>query len=480
MISRSKNDTTTDLIPLCVDLDGTLVKSDTLWEALFVMIRRRPLDALLLPFWVFGGKAQFKQRIADRVELDPASLPYNERFLAYLREQAALGRPIVLATAANQAFANKIADHLGLFTDVIASDAAHNVVGDRKLEMLEQRCGAQQFDYAANAKADLHIWRRARQAILVNPDKGIEKRVREATTIAEVFETRGPILATYLRAIRVHQWLKNLLVFLPLLASHQWELALLMQAGVAFLAFSLCASSAYLINDLLDLPADRNHSKKRNRPLAQGDMAIPSAVMLASGLLVIGVGISLTLPATFLALLASYYMATLLYSIFLKRIALVDVLTLAGLYTLRVLAGGAAVMIMPSFWLLALSMFLFLSLALVKRGAELQDLDGAGIAPIGRSYGHSDLELLKTMGVASGYMAVLVVALYINSEEVLQNYSRPQMLWLVCPLLLYWVSRLWLKTGRSQMHHDPLVFAIKDPISQILGVLILASVLLAV
>lgn len=467
------------LVPLCVDLDGTLVQSDTLWEALFAILRKRPIDALLMPLWVFGGKAYFKQRVAQRVELDPASLPYNEQFLDFVREQSATGRRIVLATAANKLFAEKIADHLGVFDDVIASDAATNLSGARKLQMLEQLCGAGKFDYAANARIDLPIWRRSREAILVNPDSGLEKRARSQAQVSRVFENRGPRISTCLRAIRPHQWLKNLLVFLPLLASHRMELALFVQATLAFAAFGLCASSAYLLNDLLDLPADRNHTEKRNRPLAKGDMAIPVAVLLALALLIGAFSVALLLPTLFLLLLASYYVATLFYSIVLKRIVLVDVFALAGLFSLRVLAGGAAVSIMPSFWLLAFSMFIFLSLALVKRGAELEEVSEDGIAPLGRGYTRNDLEQLKAMGVASGYMSVLVIALYINSDEVLLNYSRPQVLWLVCPLLLYWVSRLWLKTGRGQMHHDPLVFAIRDPISRLFGVLILLTLLAA-
>jgi 4-hydroxybenzoate polyprenyltransferase len=281
------------------------------------------------------------------------------------------------------------------------------------------------------------------------------------------------------RAIRAYQWLKNLLVFVPLLASHQLTAVSISQAMLAFLAFSFSASSAYLINDALDLPADRLHEKKRYRPLAAGDLSLPMAVLLAFALLAVAATISLGLPGEFRLLLAGYVLITLLYSLALKRIVLVDVLTLAGLYTLRVIAGGAAVSVVPSFWLLAFSMFLFLSLALIKRSAELASHADTAHGPVRRGYGRADLDHLRTMGVASGYLSVLVVALYINSEEVLENYSFPQALWLVCPLLLYWVSRLWLKTGRGEMHHDPLIFAIRDPISQCLAALMFLAVLIA-
>jgi 4-hydroxybenzoate polyprenyltransferase len=455
------------VVPLCVDLDGTLIRTDLLAESIFLLLKRNPLLAFLLPLWLFRGKANFKRQIADRVGIDPTLLPYHAQFLEYLRSEHARERPLVLATASNKKLAQQIADHLRLFDHVIASSDRSNLSGDRKLTELRDLFGDGEFDYAGNARVDLEIWPHARRAILVNPERGVLAAVRGLGTLEQVFDDEYRGLRPYLEAMRPHQWLKNLLVLVPLLAAHKvGDLEALSEAAVAFLAFCACTSSAYLLNDLMDLPADRRHPRKRHRPFAAGTASIIHGALLSAALLGVAAALGLFLPLEFLAALGGYYVTTFAYSVRLKQTPLLDVLVLAGLYTLRIIAGGAAVSIMPSFWLLAFSMFLFLSLAMVKRYAELLELEKEGLmSERGRGYQTVDLAILASLGGASGYLAVLVLALYINSDAVRTLYARPQAIWLLCPLLLYWVSRVWLAAQRNKMHDDPLLFALRDSVS---------------
>jgi len=451
-------------IPLCVDLDGTLIRSDLLLESLFGLLKQNLFYLLLLPFWLLKGKAAFKQRIAERVELAVELLPYNEPLLEWLRGQRGQGRPLLLATASNVKYAEQVALHLGLFEGVLASNGATNLSGGRKRQRLMELYGERGFDYAGNSAADLRVWSHARRAVLVNTPAAVARQAEGLTEIEQRFQDPTPGLRDYLKALRLHQWLKNLLLFIPLAMSHQLHNPLLLaQAALGFLAFGLCASSVYLLNDLLDLPADRRHPSKRRRAFAAGRIPLHHGVALIPLLLLGALLAALWLPWEFLAVLGLYYGVTLAYSLRLKQAALVDVLTLAGLYTVRLLAGGAAVAVPLSFWLLAFSMFLFLSLALVKRYSELlvmrqENRDNAQ----GRGYVVGDLEGLAQFGAASGYLAVLVLALYINSEQVKVLYARPEAIWLLCPLLLYWISRVWLLARRDQMHEDPVVFAIED------------------
>ncbi len=329
---------------LVVDLDGTLIRSDLLLESLFALLRHNPLYLLMLPFWLVGGKARLKEEIARRVTLDPEFLPYREEFLQWLRGEHAAGRRLVLATASNYRLVRPIADYLGIFDSVLASDAAHNLSGRRKREALEGHCGAEGFVYAANAAVDLAVWEGAQGAVIVAAPGGLRARAERVTRVEREFPGEPPRWRDYLRALRVHQWLKNALLFVPLILAHQaGELRLLVDTGLAFLSFGLCASSVYLLNDLLDLEADRAHPTKRNRPFAAGCIPLLHGGLLIPALLIASTGIALLLPLHFLGVLVIYYVTTLAYSFRLKRAALVDVLVLAGLYTLRIIAGAAAV-----------------------------------------------------------------------------------------------------------------------------------------
>ncbi len=454
---------------LCVDLDGTLLRSDLLVETAFELVRRNVLYLLLMPLWLLHGKARLKQEIANRVDIDPRILPYHKDFLAHLRAEKADGRTLALATASHEKYATTIANHLNLFDAVFASNSEVNLSGAHKLDRLRTEYGAGKFDYAGNARADLAIWREAGEAIIVNPEPGVAKAAEAVADVAHRFDDRPRGIAPYVRALRLHQWLKNTLVFVPLLLAHKLtDVALLAQAGIAFLAFGLCASSVYLLNDLFDLQADRRHPTKKLRPFAAGDLPIVHGIIAMPLLLTAAMALTVFLPWQFSLVLGAYYLVTLAYSLYLKRAVLVDVLTLAGLFTSRVIAGGAAVAVPVSFWLLAFSMFIFLSLALVKRYVELTMLARTSRGQVeGRGYRAVDLETLAHFGVASGYMAVLVLALYVDSSAVTLLYAQPHVIWFLCPIVLFLISRIWLLARRDELHDDPIVFAIKDRRSQL-------------
>jgi 4-hydroxybenzoate polyprenyltransferase/phosphoserine phosphatase len=469
-------------VPLCVDLDGTLVSSDLLLESFLLLIKRNPLYLLLVPFWLLRGKAALKAEIAARVELNPAALPYDQEFVAWLHSERAAGRSLWLCTAADRRLAEQVASHLGFFDGVLASDGQSNLSGSSKAARLVERFAERGFDYCGNELIDLAIWRRARGAIVVHGSPRLEQQALAVCKVVRTFPSRGRPLRSLIRALRPHQWAKNVLVVVPLLAAHrQSEPGSLLQALTAFVAFSLCASSVYLVNDLLDLEADRAHPRKCKRPFAAGDLSLLAGLAMAPCLLIAAIVLAAFLPDKFWLVLGTYYTLTCAYSFGLKGMVLVDALALAGLYTLRIIAGSAAVAVPLSFWLLLFSVFLFLSLAFVKRFAELDSLRRAQrLRAAGRGYHVEDLPLLQSLGTASGYLSVLVLALYINSPDIQALYSRPKLIWILCVLMLYWISRVWMTAQRGEMHDDPVVFALKDRQSMAIGALAAAAVFLAV
>ena len=465
-------------VPLGVDLDGTLVKTNLLLESYLALLKQRPLAFFMLPLWLLRGKAYLKQEIAQRVTLDVSCLPYREPLLAFLRAERKAGRKLILATAADKHIAEQIAEHLGIFDTVIASDGTVNRSGEAKTQALTAVCDGA-FAYAGDSAIDLKVWRHAHSAVLAGNGSKFAGQLGsvEHIHVERTFEDeRQP--GGVLHAMRLHQWAKNVLIFLPLLLAHQvTNLPLVLASVIAFFAFGLCASAVYVQNDLLDLEADRHHARKRFRPFASGALSLKFGLLLAPALLLLAVFAALLLSPAFLGVLALYFVTTFSYSLYFKRQAIVDVLILAGLYTVRIVAGGVAVGVGVSPWLLAFSLFFFLSLAYVKRFTELRALPLEGSLR-SRGYSSSDLEGLADLGVASGYIAVLVIALYINSPEVRELYRTPEVLWLLCPLLVYWVSRVWLLARRGEMHDDPVVFALKDRNSYVVGVL--AAVVAAV
>lgn len=467
-------------IALCIDLDGTLLRSDALYESLMALLARNPFYLFLLPLWLLGGKAALKRQIARRVQLDPATLPYDERVLALLR--ASEGRTRVLCTASDHLLADPIAAHLGVFELVLASDGDTNLGGRRKAERLCERFGERGFDYAGNGRIDLAIWRRARNAWVVNAPASLASAAAATCHVEHHLPREGGGLKRWLKALRLHQWLKNLLIFIPLLASHRMLEADAVIAAVAgFIAFGLCASGVYVLNDLLDLPSDRQHPRKRLRPFAAGTLPLLHGLLLAPLLAVAGLVLAWWAAPAFAGVLAAYYALTLAYSLRLKRVVMLDVILLAALYTVRIIGGSVVIGAVLSFWLLAFSMFIFLSLALLKRYIELQAMLAEGrIGAAGRGYAVDDLPLLQSLGAAAGYLAVLVLALYINSAESVDLYTRPQVLWLLCPVLLYWVSRTWVIAHRGGMDDDPVVFAATDRVSQVVAVLCAVIALFAI
>jgi len=459
-------------VPLVVDLDGTLIHTDMLHESTLQVLGTRPLDTLRIPSWLAQGKAVLKNELACRGAFDPALLPYDERLLAWLKEERASGRRIVLCTASDQSIADRIAAHLGLFDEVLASGHGVNLAGERKAEALAQRFGDGGFDYAGNARADLQVWRRARKAIVVNAGRALRDQAAALCSVERTFPARRQGMAVWRKVLRLHQWLKNVLLFVPLLAAHQiadaegWMTLLL-----AFVSFSLCASTVYIANDLLDLESDRNHPRKRLRPFASGAVPAWQGVLVAPLLLAASLALGTLVGGAFLAWLALYFVLTCAYSWGLKRVILLDCITLAMLYTLRIVAGAAALAIPLTFWLLAFSVFLFLSLAFVKRYAELQSQALSGRRKLhGRAYHTDDAPLVMTLGVAAGYASAVVLALYLNSEAVRTLYAQPEAVWGTVPVVLFWVSWIWMQAHRGDMHDDPVVFALKDRASQIAGV----------
>jgi 4-hydroxybenzoate polyprenyltransferase len=457
--------------PLCVDLDGTLVKSDTFVDSLMVLARRHPLAFLRTPVWFTQGKAHLKSQVASRVALDVAHLPYNRPLLDYLKDERAAGRKLYLVTGADRLLAQSVAAHLGIFDEVMASDGAVNLTGNNKLQHLQQRFSSDGFDYIGNALPDLPLLTSAQRAMVANPDLRLKSALKSRNiAVSEKFLDRSRAPAALAKALRVHQWAKNLLVFLPLLLAHTIRLGLVLATVAAFFCFSFLASATYILNDLLDLEADRVHPSKRKRAFAAGDLSVATGLAISLLLAAVAFTMAAYLPRKFLVFLLFYLVTTMAYSLVLKRIVLLDVLILAGLYTVRMVAGAAATLTIISPWLAAFSIFFFLSLAMVKRFSELQNLQTHRMNPAsGRGYLLSDIEQLRSFGTSSAYASMVIFTLYINGRDVTALYHHPNRMWLITPLMILWISRVWLLASRGLLDEDPVIFALKDRMSLLLG-----------
>jgi 4-hydroxybenzoate polyprenyltransferase len=456
----------------CIDLDGTLLAADLFWESLLVLLKSRPRMALWLPFWLVRGKAYLKRQIALHAPLDVRTLPYRPEVLAFIEEARASGQQIVLATAADASHASAVASHLGLFADVIASDGVRNLSGHRKATCLRERFGTGQFEYVGNDWVDVPTWRAAGRAIVVAAPRRLLGYLTSRFDSVRVLVPARTVMRPGLRALRPHQWVKNVLVFVPLIASHRiLELSLVASAIWTFLAFSLCASSIYVANDLLDIQADRAHPRKRLRPFASGELSVPVGLVLSVGLFLLSLTVAIGAVSVLLSsVLAIYAAISLLYSIKVKREPVLDVFLLAGLYVLRIFAGGIATGIDISSWLLALGMFLFLNLALVKRYTELSVAAARGGTISGRNYQVADAQWMQMAGICAGCVSVLVLALYAAEPEVTTLYRAPAVLLLLCPLLLYWIVRMWFGASRGTLEDDPVLVAVRDPASYIVAI----------
>jgi 4-hydroxybenzoate polyprenyltransferase/phosphoserine phosphatase len=476
--AKERNNVTTDMPPLVVDLDGTLTPIDTLAESVVKLVKQSPLNLVRLALSLFKGKAAFKRFVARSSTFAPETIPYRESLLDYLKNERERGRLLVLATASHKAVAEKVSTHLGIFDEVIATDII-NLKGKNKLDAIRGAIG-EDFVYAGDSKADLPIWEAAKAAVLVCASDTTSEAVRQIRPIEAEFPRSPVSIRTWAKALRVHQWLKNLLIFVPVLTAFSFlDVGKLVDSAVAFLAFSLAASATYVVNDLWDLDSDRIHPRKRRRPLASAEVSIISALMVSASCLVAGFALAGMLSTQFLLILLLYLVVTSSYSWALKQYVLIDVIVLSLLYTLRIIAGAVAIGVTTSTWLLAFSVFLFLSLALVKRCAELVVLEKAGAAATsGRDYRVTDLKVLWPLGVGAAMSAVVVFGLFISSPETATRYGTPLALWLVALGLIYWLSRLWVKTGRGEMHDDPVVYAVKDRGSRIV-VLFMAATMIA-
>ena len=471
-----------DSVPLFVDIDGTLIKTDLLIESAFFLLKKQPWIVLAMLYWLAFGKAHLKEEIAKRSVLDFSVLPLQKDFVEFLNNEARHGRALYLATASDRRLAEPVANRLGIFKQVLASDGHHNLKGARKLETILACCNGSPFDYAGNERADFAIWAKARRAIVVNPGMGVIAAAKKRRyDVQRVFDDRPPIAKTWIRALRIHQWAKNVLLGVPILTAHAFNFSAIAEIAVAFTAFGLVASATYLLNDLLDLVADRHHPRKCKRPFAAGNIGLISGILGMIVMFGAGFGLAVQLSDHFLFTLLVYLGLTISYSFYFKRIVLIDVLLLASLYTIRIVAGAYAIDVPLSSWLLGFSMFIFLSLALVKRCTELMAMQRLSRETMkGRGYQVSDYPMLSTMGVTAGYLSILVLALFISSPESLGKYTFPVILWLLCPLMIYWVSRLWLKTSRGEMHDDPLVYSLKDQASWIVFINIMMVTLAAI
>ncbi|MDP9050611.1 MAG: UbiA family prenyltransferase [Acidobacteriota bacterium] len=489
-------------VPLCVDLDGTLVKSDTLIDTVIVLARQNPRSVLQFPKWISEGKASFKRKVSTLASIDVVHLPYNQPLLEYLRQQHAAGRDLYLATGADTLLAERVAAHLGIFAGVMASDGSTNLTGHNKLAAFQQKF-PQGFCYIGNARPDVLLLTHCVQPMVANPHRSLSAGLRSANIVpVQSFRDSASPLKAWVKAIRLHQWAKNVLIFLPVLLAHVRASGPNVAALLAFFSFGLAASATYIINDLLDLEADRHHLRKRRRPFAAGDLSPIAGVATVMIFFAISLAIAVAIPRVevalspefhwdggrnFLEWLIIYAVSTTAYSLRLKRMVLVDVIVLSGLYTIRILAGSAASGVPVSPWLAAFSIFFFLSLAFVKRFSELEGLrersEASGTTTMevkGRGYRISDLEQLRSFGTSSGYASVLVFLLYIgNLDAAAKLYVHTTRLWLLVPVLLLWLSRLWLLASRGELHEDPVVYAITDKRSLLLGVIVVVIVLLA-
>jgi 4-hydroxybenzoate polyprenyltransferase/phosphoserine phosphatase len=467
--------------PLIVDLDGTLIHTDLGWESLFLAVRKKPWILFLLPFWILRGMAFIKARLSEIHPCDPTHLPYNQDVLNFLKTHRSRGQDLVLASGSDQKNVGLIAEHLGIFVAAWGSDGSTNLTGTRKLQKIRQFYADKNFDYIGNDHKDLNIFAATEKSYLVSSNERLIRRARATGDLEQVFADRKNQFRDWLRMLRPHQWVKNILVFVPLIAAHQVDaLNLAGLSVIAFIGLSFIASGTYILNDLLDMESDRKNRTKKQRPITSGRITVPCALVTSIALISIGIFFGFYVNTALMAAFAVYLVTTLNYSLWIKRLVLIDVLVLSGLYTLRIFAGAEATGIPLSNWLLSFSLFLFTSLAFLKRYVELQDHGQVSQEKIsGRGYAPEDIETVRLLGIGCGLLSVIVLALYIDLREVSELYSKPKLLWFLCPLFLFWISHIWVAAGRGLVHQDPVLYAAKDRSTQIVALFFLFTVYLA-
>jgi 4-hydroxybenzoate polyprenyltransferase/phosphoserine phosphatase len=471
-----------DNLPLCFDLDGTLISTDTLLESILLAVKIKPILLLLLPFWILRGKLFLKNRIGKIVIPNPALLPYRIEVLDFLRTEKEQGRKIVLVSATIQAIADSVAGYLGVVDEQYGSGTKKNLLAGAKADILVEKFGEQGFDYVGDSASDIPVWNKARCAYIVGNSKKFASRIKRAEVV-QLHKPAAPSLKAVIKQLRIYQWVKNVLLFFPLAMAHSFqEPWLYFDVFIGFIAMGLIASSVYVINDMLDLESDRQHPRKRFRPLACGIFSLKAAIAVVPLLLFAGFCLTFSLlPLEFSLTLLVYFILTFLYSVYLKSMYIVDVLILSILYTLRLIAGAFCAQVYISPWLLDFSMFIFLSLAIVKRYTEMRTMRAQNKSESkGRGYLVSDIDLLLSTGIVSGFIAVLVFTLYIHGNEVVNLYNNPNYLWPVSLCILFWIMRIWFKAHRGEMHDDPIVFTVKDKFSYFVGLIIILFVVAAI
>jgi 4-hydroxybenzoate polyprenyltransferase len=471
-------------IPLVTDLDGSLIKIDSIFESTILCIKSNIFNIFLIPFLILKGKNHFKNFVTDHSALDPSLFPYNPEVINLLKENKAKGRRIVLSTATTENIAKSVSEHLNIFDKVIFSSRDHNNRANNKAQKLEELYGLKGYDYIGDSIADLPIFESCRKYYLINAPISLKNKAYKLNQNLIIINSdeKQNSFANIVKELRIYQWIKNILIFLPFLLAHDLQnFNSIFNNIIGFVSFSFIASFVYIINDLMDLDSDRKHDKKKNRPLASGNLNPILAFNVSLALFIIGWVLSLCfLPEKFSLLLLIYFLLTTLYSFYLKKIILIDIIVLSLLYTIRLIAGGITSNVEISKWLIAFSVFLFLSLAVIKRYQELYSLRNSKISKTeGRGYQTNDLSFLLSLGITSGYLSTLVFMLYIFSPEITRLYSKPELLLPVGLVLLLWISRMWLLTFRGEMHNDPIVFTAKDKLSYLMGLLMIVFLYLS-
>jgi 4-hydroxybenzoate polyprenyltransferase len=473
-------------VPVYVDLDRTLIRTDLLVEAVACLARTKPWKLPLLGWYLLiRGKAATKAWLADLVLPDPALLPYNKTVLDLIEEKRKRGLPVILATASNRRYAEAVAAHLGVFDEVLASSESVNLKGEEKLAAIHanlRKRGLRKMDYVGDCVDDVCLFQASRKGYLFSHQRRWSRRFLSAHKNVSLIGSEPPRTSEYIRSLRPHQWSKNILILLPVFLAHQWtNTTALLSAFVAAILFNITASGVYLLNDFIDVERDRKHPTKRHRPLASGALPLHYGPLGSMLLFILAfTSTALLTPPFFLVVLFGYVATNFCYTFWLKNKPVIDVILLTLMYVFRIVAGGVATGLYVSDWLMSFSLFLFLSLAFGKRYQEICAAQSAG-AHSGRIRGYvaSDIRLIEVGGVGSGLLASLVLTLYIRNPEVTELYSAPRILWFMCPLILYWIGRFWIVCFRGEMKDDPVVFAMKDPISYCVAGCSLAIILFA-
>lgn len=455
---------------LCVDLDGTLVRTDTIYEILAYLFKNKIGIFFLVVLAIFRGRPYFKKKLFEAYPDIPLVLPFNKEFLEYLKNEKENGRKLVLVTAANQGVADKFAREIPLFDAAFGSDEKRNLKSHEKAAFLNSLYGKGEYDYAGNSSADYAVWESTHEAIVVNASICVTERAKKVASVSHIFDKQKSFAWSLLKAIRPHQFSKNLLVFLPFLTNHIYSLSLFTLSCLAFIAFSLITASVYLINDTLDAQLDRMHPKKQHRPIANGDLNIQKAFFCTLFFLITGFAIAyITLPFAFFLFLMAYFLITQAYNFLFKQHPVIDAFSLTILYTLRLLAGIAAINAFYSPWLIGFSLFFFLSLAFTKRDIELYN--HIHKHPAQRKYLAEDKLFVQIISIVSGYMSILILALYTQSQIALSLYQYPYMLWAIILMLSYWLTRVFFLANRGEIDEDPVSFALRDKLSWFLVIL---------